>query len=187
VANDSRNNMVQSAAALIGSQGLNATSFSDVLGESGAPRGSIYFHFPGGKRELAQDAIRWTSEQVMAHMRASSASSASEVLSHFVALFQHVAVTSEGAAGCAVAGVTIDIPVGDGELLVVAREAFHSWVALLALQLGNVGTEKKRAAEIAMITVASVEGALILCRAEGGAGPMNTVAKQLLLLVEPKE
>jgi hypothetical protein len=120
-------------------------------------------------------------------MRASSASSASEVLRDFVALFQHVAVTSEGAAGCAVAGVTIDIPFGDGELLVVAREAFHSWVALLALQLGNVGTEKKRAAEIAMITVASVEGALILCRAEGGAGPMNTVAKQLLLLVEPKE
>ena len=185
--NDSRNNMVQSAAALIGSQGLNATSFSDVLADSGAPRGSIYFHFPGGKRELAKDAIRWTSEQVMVHMQASSASSASEVLSHFVALFQHVAATSEGAAGCAVAGATIDLPAGDGELLVDAREAFHSWVALLALQLRNVGIAKKRAAEIATITVASVEGALILCRAEGGAGPMNMVAKQLLLLVEPKE
>jgi AcrR family transcriptional regulator len=182
--NDSRIKMVQSAAALIGSQGLNATSFSDVLAESGAPRGSIYFHFPGGKRELAKNAIQWTSEQVIAHMQACSASSATEVLRHFVALFQHVAEASEGAAGCAVAGVTIDIPARDDELLVIAREAFHSWVALLAEQLRNVGITRKRAAGIAMIAVASVEGALILCRAEGGAAPLNAIANQLPLLLE---
>jgi AcrR family transcriptional regulator len=183
MANDSRSKMVQSAAALIGSQGLNATSFSDVLADSGAPRGSIYFHFPDGKRELAKDAIHWTSEQVIAHMQACSASSASEVLGHFVALFQHAAEASEGAAGCAVAGVTVDIPARDVELLDYAREAFHSWEALLAEQLNDVGIAKKRAAGIAMIAIASVEGALILCRAEGGAGPLNEVAKQLQLLV----
>jgi TetR/AcrR family transcriptional repressor of lmrAB and yxaGH operons len=184
MANDSRNKMVQSAAALIGAQGMNATSFSDVLAESGAPRGSIYFHFPGGKRELARDAMRWTSEQVIAHMRASTASTASEVLGHFVALFQHVAEASDGAAGCAVAGVTIDVPADDDELLGDARDAFHSWVTLLAEQLRNVGMAKKRATGIATITVASVEGGLILCRAEGGPEPLNAIADQLLLLVE---
>src|ERR1700691_1198581 len=117
VASDSRKKMVQSAASLIGAQGLNATSFSDVLADSGAPRGSIYFHFPGGKRELAKDAIRLTSEQVMAHMTANAGSSANEVLQHFVALFQHVVEASDGAAGCAVAGVTIDVAASDDELL----------------------------------------------------------------------
>jgi AcrR family transcriptional regulator len=175
--------MVQSAAALIGSQGMNATSFSDVLADSGAPRGSIYFHFPDGKRELARDAIRWTSEQVIAHMRASSADSAAEVVRHFVALFQHVAEVSNGAAGCAVAGVTIDVPASDEELLIDAREAFHSWVDLLSEQLRDVGVAKKRAREIALTCVASVEGALILCRAEGGAAPLDAVAKQMALLV----
>jgi TetR/AcrR family transcriptional repressor of lmrAB and yxaGH operons len=184
MANDSRNKMVQSAAALIGSQGLNATSFSDVLADSGAPRGSIYFHFPDGKRELAKDAIHWTSEQVIAHMQSSSATTASEVLEHFVALFQHVAEASQGAAGCAVAGVTIDIPASDDELLGEAREAFHSWEKLLADQLSHVGISPKRAAGIAMITIASVEGGLILCRAEGGAGPLNEVARQLQSLVK---
>src|ERR1700689_4753970 len=132
VASDSRSKMVQSAAALIGSQGMNATSFSDVIADSGAPRGSIYFHFPGGKRELAQDAIRWTSEQGTEHMRTTSAATASEVLQHFVALFQHVVGATDGAAGCAVAGVTIDVPSSDRELLDAAREAFHSWASLLA-------------------------------------------------------
>ena len=183
VTSDSRSKMVQSAAALIGSQGMNATSFSDVLADSGAPRGSIYFHFPDGKRELARDAIRWTSEQVIAHMRASSADSAAEVVRHFVALFQHVAEVSNGAAGCAVAGVTIDVPASDEELLIDAREAFHSWVDLLSEQLRDVGVAKKRAREIALTCVASVEGALILCRAEGGAAPLDAVAKQMALLV----
>ena len=50
---NSRARMVRSAAALFGSRGLSATSFSDVLADSGAPRGSIYHHFPGGKKQLA--------------------------------------------------------------------------------------------------------------------------------------
>jgi AcrR family transcriptional regulator len=184
VASESRKNMVQSAATLIGAQGLNATSFSDVLAESGAPRGSIYFHFPGGKRELAKDAIHLTSEQVLAHMRAHAGVSPGEVLQHFVALFQHVVEASDGAAGCAVAGVTVDVPASDEELLGAARTAFHSWVTTLAEQLTDVGVAPDRASGIAMAAVASVEGALILCRAEGGRAPLDAVASQLLRLVE---
>lgn len=183
VTSDSRKKMVESAATLIGSQGMNATSFSDVLADSGAPRGSIYFHFPGGKRELAADAIRRTSQQVSAHMRASTATSPSQVMHHFVALFQHVVEATDGAAGCAVAGVTIDVPASDDELLVVAREAFHSWSALLAEQLTNVGVDPERAGGLAVIAVASVEGALILCRAERGIAPLDAVAEQLERLV----
>ena len=70
MSSSSRAAMVRSAAALFGSRGLTATSFSDVLAVSGAPRGSIYHHFPGGKKQLAQDAIGWTSEQVLGHLRA---------------------------------------------------------------------------------------------------------------------
>ena len=95
-----------------------------------------------------------------------------------------IAEMSDGAAGCAVAGVTIDLPADDDELRAEAQEAFHAWEALLAEQLRIAGVAKERAAGIATITVASVEGALILCRAEGGAAPMNAIAAQLLTLVE---
>jgi AcrR family transcriptional regulator len=183
VTSDSRKKMVESAAALIGAQGMNATSFSEVLADSGAPRGSIYFHFPGGKRELAEDAIRWTSEQVTTYMRAATATTPSEVLQHFVGLFQHVVDATDGAAGCAVAGVTIDVPSSDDALLGVAREAFHAWSSLLAEQLAAVGVAPERANGIAVIAVAGVEGALILCRAERGGAPMDAVAEQLQLLV----
>src|SRR2546427_3113489 len=97
---DSRASMVRGAVSLIRSRGLNATSFSDVLAESGAPRGSIYHHFPEGKEQLAVDAIRWTSERVLAHLRAGTAVTASDVLKRFIALWRQVVVASGGAAGC---------------------------------------------------------------------------------------
>jgi hypothetical protein len=55
----------------------------------------------------------------------------------------------------------------------------------LAQQLESVGIKRKRAESIAVIAVAGVEGALILCRAEGGAGPLNAVSSQLRALVSP--
>ncbi|MGC1238463.1 MAG: TetR/AcrR family transcriptional regulator [Acidimicrobiales bacterium] len=186
MAGDSRDKMVQSAASLIGQRGMNATSFSDVLADSGAPRGSIYHHFPEGKKQLAECAMRLTSDQILGHMKASQATTPEGVIEHFVALFHHVIVTSNATAGCAVAGVTIDVGDGDEDLLVVARNAFQSWVSLLAAQLEHAGVKKMRAQGVATICIASIEGALILCRAEGNDEPLRVVESQLLELVRPR-
>src|SRR2546426_5100729 len=115
MATNSRASMVRSAASLIRSRGVNATSFSDVLADSGAPRGSIYHHFPDGKRQLAEDAIHWTSERVLAHLRAGAPSSPSDVLERFIAIWRQVVVASGGAAGCVVAGGALQtLPRGKG-------------------------------------------------------------------------
>ena len=67
---DSRMKMIESAAILIGARGVNATSFADVIEASGAPRGSIYHHFPEGKAQLVEEAVRWVGEQVAEYQRA---------------------------------------------------------------------------------------------------------------------
>src|SRR2546422_10139914 len=105
---DSRESMVRGAASLIRTRGMNATSFAEVLAESGAPRGSIYHHFPKGKEQLAGDAIRWTSDRMLAHQRACRATTAAGVLGCFIDMWRQVVVASSGAAGCVVAGVAID-------------------------------------------------------------------------------
>ncbi|MDP9282382.1 MAG: TetR/AcrR family transcriptional regulator [Chloroflexota bacterium] len=183
---DSRERMVRSAASLIRSRGLNATSFSEVLAESGAPRGSIYHHFPQGKEQLAEDAIRWTSERVLAHLRAGAAVRASDVLKRFIAMWRQVVVASGGSAGCVVAGVAIDTEASEAGQIDVVRSTFRSWVKVLAEQLEAVGVPSDRAAPIAVATVAGMEGALILCRAEGNAKPLDTVAEELMRLLPPE-
>jgi AcrR family transcriptional regulator len=182
MANDSRVSMVRSAASLISSRGMSATSLSDVLTDSGAPRGSIYHHFPDGKTQLAEDAIGWTSDRVLAYLRSGPTDSAAAVLSHFIALWRRVVVTSGGSAGCAVAGVAVDT-VDDARLMGVVRTTFRSWIDLLALQLRAAGVPAHRARPIALATLAAMEGALILCRAEGDSGPLDVVGGELMRLL----
>src|SRR6478609_4796 len=67
-----------------------ACLFSDVLADSGAPRGSIYHHFPNGKEQLVADAIAWTSDRVLAYQRANAVASAAEVLETFIRLWRQV-------------------------------------------------------------------------------------------------
>ncbi len=183
---DSRASMVRSAASLIRTRGVNATSFSDVLADSGAPRGSIYHHFPDGKEQLAGDAIRWTSDRVLAHQRGCRATTPAGVLDCFIDMWRQVVLASGGAAGCVVAGVAIDTVAGDRPLIDVVRATFRSWVDLLTEQLVAVGVPGRRAARVALAVVAGMEGALILCRAEGNSVPLETVAAELKRLLPPE-
>jgi TetR/AcrR family transcriptional regulator, lmrAB and yxaGH operons repressor len=183
MATDSRGSMVRSAASLIRSRGVSATSLADVLAASGAPRGSIYHHFPDGKRQLAEDAITWTSERVLAHLRAGAPSRPSEVLERFIAMWRQVVVTSGATAGCVVAGVAIDTGPDDKTLMDVVRATFRSWAGVLAEELEAAGVPSQRAKPIAMATLAGMEGALILCRAEGNVKPLDAVAEELMRLL----
>jgi TetR/AcrR family transcriptional repressor of lmrAB and yxaGH operons len=99
VSNDSREKMVRSAASLIASRGLNATSFSDVVADSGAPRGSIYHHFPDGKEQLSEEAVRWVTERVLAHQRACPGTTATEVLNCFIGMWRRGRRGLEGRFG----------------------------------------------------------------------------------------
>ena len=183
---DSRAKMVRSAAALIGTRGLSATSFSEVLEHSGAPRGSIYHHFPKGKRQLAEDAIQWTSDQILGHLRGCRATTPAELMACFIDLWRQSVLASRGTTGCAVAGVAIDIGAYEDVLIGIVRRTFRSWVTELADRLVELGLPGDRAKTIAFAAVAGMEGALILCRAEGNSRPLESVGEELMRLVATK-
>src|SRR5438552_14200989 len=179
---DSRARMVRSAASLIRTRGVTGTSFSDVLADSGAPRGSIYHHFPEGEAELAADAIKWTSVRVLAHQRECPASTAEGVLDWFIDMWRQVVVSSGGRAGCVVAGVAVDTDVEAGPMTLV-RATFRSWMDLLTGQLHTSALAPARASAVATATLAGMEGALILSRAERSAAPLEPMPAELTRLL----
>ena len=176
-----RDNMIAGAARLLAQRGLQATSFSTVLAETHAPRGSIYHHFPGGKRQLAGDVIEWTSGQILGYLRACPADTADGVLAWFIDLWRQSVLASGGCGGCPVAGVAMDAD--DEELTVAARAAFASWTAVLAAQLEATGVPAERAGPIASIALTAMEGALVMCRVERSSAPLETAAGELMRLL----
>jgi TetR/AcrR family transcriptional regulator, lmrAB and yxaGH operons repressor len=183
VPRDSKDRMVRSAASLIGSRGVSATSFTEVLAASGSPRGSIYYHFPSGKEQLTRDAVQLVAGHVLARQASCRATTPRGVLDCFIGMWREVVVASHGSAGCAVAGVAVDTTPDQADLLDLVRASFRSWVDLLADQFAATGLHAGRCRPVAVATVAGLEGALILCRAERGVAPLDTVARELARLL----
>ena len=60
----SREQIVTGAADMIRRRGLNATSIREVAKHAGTPLGSTYHYFPGGKNQLATEAVQWAADTV---------------------------------------------------------------------------------------------------------------------------
>ncbi len=171
--------MVAAAAGLFGRRGVEGTSFTDIVRESGAPRGSIYYYFPAGKPQLLADAVRWTTDAVLAYQRTCRARTPDGVVHHFVRFFRRSLEISACRAGCPLAAVAIGSYAPVEVLRGSVRPGFRAWAALLTDQLRSAGLRPRRAQSVATTTLASVEGALILARAEGSLRPLDAVDRAL--------
>lgn len=177
---DSRDRMVRAAAELFRERGYAATSFSDVIERSGAPRGSIYHHFPRGKEQLAAEALRWYAEATArALTRALTGGSSADAVAVFVTAMRDGLRASDFRAGCPIAAVALDVGPADDALLASVVGAFESWRTALATAFRRDGATPAQARRLASLVVAAVEGALILARAERDVQPVTDVAHEL--------
>src|SRR5436190_16341186 len=101
--------MVRSAAVLFREHGYSGTGFRDVIEHSGAPRGSIYHHFPGGKAELAAETVRYAGSYIGAQIgRLTRDGDPVTVLRAFVRWWQKLLEESDFRAGCPVVAVAVE-------------------------------------------------------------------------------
>jgi len=170
--------MIARTAVLLAKKGLQGTSFSEVLEASGAPRGSLYHHFPGGKDELVLAALGFAGEQATVVLDRLAGRPATEVAEAFIALWRLVLERSDFGAGCAVVAVTVaaDSPV----LVDRAAQVFRTWRTHLSDLLAKGGIRSDRAPAVAATLIAACEGAVILARAERGFEPFDLVASEQL-------
>jgi AcrR family transcriptional regulator len=178
---DVKRRMIERTAILLARKGLQGTSFSEVLAASGAPRGSLYHHFPGGKNELVLAAVGLAGDRAIAALDGLQGRPATEVAVAFVALWRQVLALSDFGAGCAVVAVTVaaDTPL----LLDRAANVFRTWRSRLAELLAAGGVSGADAPALAATLIAACEGAVILARAEKSFEPFDLVAETQLAAV----
>ncbi|MCM3921983.1 TetR/AcrR family transcriptional regulator [Frankia sp. AiPs1] len=180
MAGDTRQRMTEAAALSLRRRGLAATSFTDVLAASGAARGAIYHHFPGGKDDLAEQAVAWTGRRVRAEFASIGGDDPDAVLRSFIALISPVVAKAAGGTSCAVAAVTVEASPAQSALNAAADTAFRSWIDVLAARLRHVGVPPSQASATAQVMVAFLEGSLVLARAAGTVALFEQSASVLL-------
>ncbi|MFL5821920.1 MAG: TetR/AcrR family transcriptional regulator [Solirubrobacteraceae bacterium] len=169
---------------MIRRRGLRATSVRELAKHSGAPLGSTYHYFPGGKQQLAAEAVRFSGGTVSQVLRDDLEVGPRETVRALLEVWRQTLIKTEFRAGCPVLAVSIEEPEGDEtRALAAAAEVFSGWEALLSESLRRHGADGAAAVRVATLVVASVEGAIAMCRAQQSVEPLDRVASQLDSLV----
>jgi TetR/AcrR family transcriptional repressor of lmrAB and yxaGH operons len=189
MAADTRDRMIEATVTALQHHGVAGMSFTEVLRESGAARGAIYHHFPGGKLQLVAQAAELNGCQVRERLAELPADSPSAVVAAFLDLVRPVVQASADGGGCAVAALTVDTGLESSsepkepDLRQIAAVAFSAWSDQLAERLTAAGLEPDRAEDLATTLIILLEGAHVLCRASRDLGPFDRAARTALSLV----
>lgn len=182
---DSKEKTLTAAARLMRQQGYHGTALHDILIAGGAPRGSLYFHFPGGKEQIGSAALTLSAEAVRARIaRAAETSETAEIfLAQIVREMAHELERSDYREGCPIATTALETAAQSDVLGAVARNAFQKWELEIKRGLFRLGLTAGDADLAATMVLSQIEGALLLARTYRSLEPLRRAEQALKLIV----
>jgi AcrR family transcriptional regulator len=173
--------MLRSAVALMRRQGVAATSFADVLADSGAPRGSIYHHFPAGKAQLIEEATRTAAAQLTERVARvlDEAADLPTALRELAGVWRDGLEAGDYAVGCPIVAAALGTERAARD---VAGVAFADLTGLISDKLVSDGMARRRANSVAVLILTAMEGALVLAQARRDPAALDAVVDELTLL-----
>ncbi|HEV7975265.1 TetR/AcrR family transcriptional regulator [Amycolatopsis sp.] len=183
---DTRQRILDTAAELFHTQGYHATGLNQLTSVGSAPKGSLYFHFPGGKEQLAAEAIAVSSAQlceVLKKLVVQAPDAATGIESVVNALAQSL-LDSDFQRGCPLATVALDVASESELIRQSCVDGYGSWHDALADYLIQQGLSAERAADLTTVVLASIEGGLLLAKTKRDIAPLRAIAVHLRGTIE---
>ncbi|MEU9017869.1 TetR/AcrR family transcriptional regulator [Actinomadura sp. NPDC048394] len=184
---ETRERVLRTAAELFQRQGYHGTGLNQVLAESRAPKGSLYFHFPEGKEQLASESVTLAGREVGESL-AQAVLAAPDARSGIAAMAEYFArnlIESDFAKGCPVATVALESAAESEPIRSACDTVYGEWQQGIALALRGWGVPEDRAEPLAATVLSSLQGALMLARVQKDTTVLRTVTAHLADLIEP--
>jgi TetR/AcrR family transcriptional repressor of lmrAB and yxaGH operons len=182
--NPKREQIIQTTCQLIELQGYHATGLSQILAESEAPKGSLYYYFPDGKDELVEEAIGYTGGIIAERLREGMGAyeRAGEAIPAFLRQLAFYVEQSGYEAGGPITAVALEAASTNERLNAACRQVYQLWQGVIEAKLLSDGYAAARARRLASVTIALIEGAIILSRSERSTSPLLDAAAELEVL-----
>ena len=176
-----REAIVRAAATLFRRQGFAASGINEIIAQSGAPKGSLYHYFPEGKDQIGEAAVRFAGAGTIATLEhlARKTSSGAALVQAYCKLVAGWMAKSDFHDGSPIATVLLEAAPASVKISAAGREVFAGLRDTIAGKLIDDGFGKVEARRLALMSIAAIEGALILARAESSAAPIDDVARAL--------
>ncbi|MBC6447248.1 TetR/AcrR family transcriptional regulator [Actinokineospora xionganensis] len=178
---DTRERTLRTAATLFRTQGYHGTGLNQVLAEGGLPKGSLYFHFPGGKEQLAAEAVTLAAGELCDWVSVilESAPDAATGLDAVIQTLAEHLVASDFSRGCPIGTVAPD---GGDMVREACASAFASWQGVVRDFLAERNIPD--ADDVATTLLAALEGAQLLARTRRDTAPLHAVGTTMRTLLK---
>ena len=183
---NTRERLMTATAELFRRQGYNGTSLKQVTEAAGAPIGSLYHFFPGGKDDLAE-AVIGSSGRAYQELFELIADAAPGIVTAVTDFFDAAATVLEETGyldACPIGTVALEVASTNDRLRTATHAVFAGWVGAATSRLVAAGLDTEAARELATTLVAAVEGGFMLSRAARSPEPMRTAGRHMRRLVE---
>jgi TetR/AcrR family transcriptional repressor of lmrAB and yxaGH operons len=180
---DTRRRMIVTTSKLLERQGFHGTGLNQILEESNAPKGSMYFHFPGGKNQLAAEAIAAAADHIDRALRTHEGGSALEAIDGYLTRMAGWLESTEFNGGCPIATTALEVSATTPELGDACEAAFYRLISRVSGWLEADGFDAETARERSTLVYSAIEGALIFSKARRSTEPLERLRGQLPRLI----
>ena len=183
---DTRDRFVKTASKLFENKGYHATGLNEILKESGAPKGSLYYYFPNGKEELALEAINLSSKNIQRDIKEALA----QILDPIDAIQIHIEKIAEFMTkeekihDVSISLLALETYLSSELLRKACEAAFVSFENIFAEKLIQGGFEEEKAHELSMVIQSMIEGAITISLTKQNGTSLFAVAKQIKILLQ---
>ena len=179
-----RDALIASVTGLVRRRGVAGTGLNALLEDSGVARRTVYLNFPGGKAELVAEATRLAGESLATLIRsADDGGDPAQAVQTFIDEWKAQLSASQMQAGCPIVAAIL----GRSEAPAAAQEASEAvgeWQTLLADRLVRSGADCDNARSLAALTVAAIEGGVILALATQSTAALDDVGRHLIEVIK---
>lgn len=176
---DTRDRIVTATAELLQRRGYKGTGLKQISTTSGAPFGSLYHFFPGGKEQLSAAALRTSGRSYLSLIEAyfDDPSDYAQAITEFFEGAAEVLRASDYADACPIATVALEVASTNETLRQVTAEVFEEWIEEATVRFERAGVSRQTARELVTVAFAALEGAFVLCRATKSTEAMGYVGR----------
>lgn len=176
-----RETLIQAAGELFERQGYHASGLSEILETSQAPKGSLYYYFPEGKEQLAEEAVLHIGQELAARVRLGLAQH-EDPAAAFAGLLEEIANQVERSgyrAGGPLTAIAMETATSNPRLNQACRQAFERIRQEFTARLNAAGFSATRSDQLAGLILAIIEGATLLSRTMHSGDPLRNAGQQI--------
>lgn len=179
-----RERMLIGAVEVMRERGASGVTVDEVLTRSGAPRGSVYHHFPNGRQQIVTEALDYAGAAIDAVIETALQRGSLATIDAFTRWWTTMLEQTDFNAGCPVVGAAVGAGTDDAELAAAAGRWFTRWTTGMEKTLIHEGIPRGRARRLATLALSSIEGAIVVSKSTASTKPLKHTAGELKALLK---